>query len=154
MEKKTVKTFVYRGFGFPIKLINVPMRKVFGKWAMDINFNKLRLAVVYCLLRNQAPLSGDEIKFIRKYLDMTTTEFGNIFKVSHVAVMNWEKGINQISTTSDIYLRLYVLNQMQNIKDKEFRSFYSKISPESLEKNKGKRHILLSINIDEDLETA
>lgn len=153
MEDKKTETFVYKGFGFPIKLINVPMRKVFGKWAMDINFNKLQLAVLYQLLHKPALLNANEIRFIRKFLNMTTAEFGNIFGVSHVSVVKWEKGSTHMSPTADIYLRLFVLNH-QSVKDKEFRNMYSEISPEFLAKHKGEKAPRISINIDEDLATA
>lgn len=153
MDRKIQKQFIYRGFGFPIKLINVPMIKVFGKWAMDINFNKLEMVVLYQVLYKPVPLNGDEIKFIRKFLSRTTTEFGSIFGVSHVSVMNWEKGINHIAPASDIYLRLYLLNYL-HVKDKEFRKMYSAISLEVLTKHKGKKIVPISINIDEDLKTA
>jgi len=153
MKNKITKTFVYKGFGFPITLINVPMRRVFGKWAMDINFNKLQLAVLYQLLHKPTLLNGDEIRFIRKFLSMTTTEFGNIFGVSHASVINWEKGTSHMPPASDIYLRLYLLNHQQ-AKDKEFRNMYTAISLESLAKSKGEEVAPISINIDEDLKTA
>lgn len=152
MRTKIAKTFIYKGFGFPIKLINVPMKKVFGEWAMDINFNKLRLAVLDHLLHKTQLLNGDEIKFIRKFLNMTTTDFGNIFKVSHVAVMNWEKGESQMSVTAEIYLRLYILDHLR-VRDNEFREFFSNVSPEILKEGKEKTGTI-SINIDEELKTA
>ena len=34
MKKRKKKTFIYEGLGFPIKLINVPMKKVFGEWCI------------------------------------------------------------------------------------------------------------------------
>ncbi len=153
MNRKIQKQFIYRGFGFPVKLINVPMIKVFGKWAMDINFNKLEMVVLHQVLYKAGPLNGDEIRFIRKFLSMTTTEFGSIFGVSHVSVMNWEKGINHIAPASDIYLRLYLLNYL-HVKDNEFRKMYSSISLEVLTKHKGKKIVPISINVDEDLKTA
>jgi hypothetical protein len=39
------------------------------------------------LLEKPALLNGDELKFIRKYLDMSTTGFGKIFGVSRSFVM-------------------------------------------------------------------
>lgn len=148
--KKKKKTFIYKGFGFPIKLINVPMIKVLGEWAMDVNFNKLQIAVLQHLIRKPMLLNGDEIKFVRKFLNMTTTEFGEIFNVSHVTVMNWEKGINKIAPTADIYLRLYLLH-FQQAKGKDYNEMVSTINPQILAKSKGGKILHISINIDEDL---
>lgn len=153
MRKKIAKKVIYKGLGFPIVLINVPMKQVFGKWAMDINFNKLQEVVLFQLLHKPTLLNGDEIKFVRKFLNMTTTEFGKIFGVSHVAIMNWEKGISRLSPTADIYLRLYLLHSQQ-VKNEEFRKMYTAISPESLIKHKNEKIVPISINIDEELKTA
>ena len=43
METKVQKRFVDTGFGFPIRLINVPMVKVRGVWTPKINYNELVL---------------------------------------------------------------------------------------------------------------
>jgi DNA-binding XRE family transcriptional regulator len=125
MKDRKKETFIFRGLGFPIKLVNVPMRKMAGEWVLDIDFDKLELTVLYCLLEKPGQLNGDELKFIRKYLDMTTTEFGKIFGVSHVAVLNWEKG-TRINMSTDICIRLFMLDHLKKTKDKDFRIFFHK----------------------------
>jgi len=153
MKNRKKETFIYEGLGFPIKLINVPMKKVFGEWAMDINFNKLQLAALYALLYKPAPLKGNEWRFIRSHLEMTTTEFGKIFGVSHVAILKWESGKTHAPLSADIYIRLYVLNS-QEAKDKEFRSLYNTITPQTFSKHKKDKIRPLSIDIEEDLKIA
>ncbi len=153
MKNRKTETFIYEGLGFPIKLINVPMKKVFGEWAMDINFNKLQLAAVYGLIYKPTSLNGDELRFIRKFLDMSMADFGKVFGVSHVAVLKWENGKNHVSPPTDIYIRLYILDHL-HAKDKEFRSLYNKISPKSLSKHKGEKIRPIAIDIDEDLKIA
>jgi DNA-binding transcriptional regulator YiaG len=103
------KTFVYEGLGFPIKLINAPMKKLFGERYLDIDMNKLMLVVFGMLAHKSTALTGDEIRFIRTYLKMTAVEFGKIFDVSHVAVVKWESNENKISPALDFYIRLYIL---------------------------------------------
>ncbi len=134
MKDKKRKTFIFRGLGFPIKLVNVPMRKMVGEWVLDIDFEELQSTVLYCLLEKPAPLNGDELKFIRKYLEMTTTEFGKIFGVSHVAVLKWEKGTHA-NLSTDLCIRLYILDHLGKTKDKDFRNFFHKIKLETLAKN-------------------
>lgn len=132
MKKETKKeSFVYRGLGFPIRLINVPMRKVFGEWAMDINFNILQKNVLHMLTRKPAPLSGDELRFIIGYLDMPTREFANLLGVTHVAVLKWLKEDAKMNSNTEICLRLYLLDYLR-VTDKEFRKFYVKIREKHL----------------------
>lgn len=104
---------IYRGLGFPIRMTNVPMIKVHGEWAMDISFKKLMLAVLEDLLKKPTLLNGSEMKFIRKYLELTTTEFGKLLGVSHAAVVKWENETNQQSLSTDVFIRLLVTDRMK-----------------------------------------
>src|ERR1043165_9680311 len=113
MKKRKKKTFTYDGLGFPIKLINVPMKKVLGEWCIDINMNKLMIIVLEALVHKPSPLTGDELRFIRSYLDLTTAEFGKIFGVSHVAVLKWGKEKNRISPALEFFIRLYILDYLE-----------------------------------------
>jgi hypothetical protein len=42
MKNRKIETFIYKGLGFPILLVDAPMRKTLGEWVIDIDFNKLR----------------------------------------------------------------------------------------------------------------
>jgi DNA-binding transcriptional regulator YiaG len=126
MKNMKKKTFVYKGLGFPVKLINAPMKKVYGEWYLDIDMNKLMLVVLGMLAHKSTALTGDEIRFIRTYLKMTAVEFGKIFNISHVAVVKWESNENKISPALDFYIRLYILDRV-SAKDKEFRSLYQQL---------------------------
>jgi DNA-binding transcriptional regulator YiaG len=154
MKARKKKTFIFEGLGFPIKLINAPMKKVFGEWYIDINMNKLMLVVLEALAHKPVALTGDELGFIRSYLEMTTTEFGKAFGVSHVAVLKWESGENKISPALEFCIRLYILDHLQ-AKDAEFRALYKELSLEQLSKSeKGKIHPLVVDATTEDLKTA
>lgn len=154
MKDKKRETFIFEGLGFPIKLINVPMRKVLGEWVIDINMNQLMLVVLGSLVRKPTTLTGDELSFIRSYLDMTTTAFGKAFGVSHVAVLKWESGKNRISPSLEVCIRLYVLDHLR-AKDKEFRALYKELSLQNLSKDKTGVASLLAINAStEDLKIA
>ncbi|MBP7074368.1 MAG: hypothetical protein KBA81_03170 [Rhabdochlamydiaceae bacterium] len=153
MKDKKRETFVFRGLGFPIKLINVPMRKMVGEWVIDVDFEKLQLTALLALLEKQAPLSGAELKFIRKYLNMSTTEFGKIFGVSHVAVIKWEKG-TRANLSTDLCIRLYVYDHLLKIKDKDFRKFYQKNSLAELAKNRNAKIDPIAIDNFKELKSA
>ncbi len=153
MKDRKIKTFVYEAFGFPVKLINVPMRKVIGEWVIDVNIHALQKAILRALINKSTPLHGAELRFIRKYLNMSMTEFGMIFDVTHAAISKWESGKAHQPASTDIYIRLYVFDHLHG-KDKEFRNLYSTISPESLAQHKSNKTAPISINIEKDLEIA
>lgn len=145
MKNRKKKTFIFDGLGFPIKLINVPMKKEFGDWYIDINMNKLMLVVLEALAHKSIALTADELGFIRSYLQMTTTEFGKTFGVSHVAVLKWESGENKVSPSLEICIRLYILDHIQ-VKDAEFRAFYKELNLEQLSKKKNEKIHPLTID--------
>lgn len=131
MKNTKIETFVYNGLGFPIRLVNVPMKKVFGEWAIDINFNTLQLAVLNMLARKPTPLTGGELRFIIDYLEMSTRNFAKLFGVTHAAVLKWENEVSKMNPSTEVYLRLYILNYLK-VTDKEFRKVYLNINPENL----------------------
>lgn len=134
MNKKKIDTIMYNGLGFPIRLVNVPMRKAYGEWLLDINFNQLQVVVLLMLAKQTATLSGKEITFIRHYFDMSTIEFGKLLGATHVAVLKWEREERRMNANTEIFLRLYILNQL-NVTDKEFRKIYLTFKPEVISKH-------------------
>ena len=47
MDKtKIQKTYIDYGFGFPVKLVNAPLRKIEKDWVLDLNFEKYEIAVL------------------------------------------------------------------------------------------------------------
>ena len=153
MKNVKKETIVYKGLGFPIKLINVPMKKMFGDWVIDIDMTELQSVVLKILVYKLTRLTKDELKFIRHYLVMTTTEFGKIFGVRHSAVVQWENGKRNLSPSIEICIRLYVMNHL-HVKDKEFRNLYNKISIEQLSKETIKQSCPIEIDASEDLRIA
>ena len=78
-----------------------------------------------------SPITGAELRFIINYFEMSYRDFAKIFGVSHVAVVKWEKEESRMSPSTEIYLRLYILNYLK-VSDKEFRKLYKTIHPENL----------------------
>ena len=69
MNDKKVETFTYKDLGFPVQIIDVPMKKVQGEWTLDINLNMLQLEVLKQLIHRPSPLKAEELRFIRKYFE-------------------------------------------------------------------------------------
>lgn len=151
MNEKKIETTIFNGLGFPVLLINAPWKKVFGEWALDINFNKLQERVLQILIHKSVPLTGEELRFIRKFLEMPTSSFGKLFGVSHVAVVKWENNKAQINPATELCIRLHVMDHLYP-KDKDFRKFYHEMSIETLAKHKKSLTIRpIEINVEEHL---
>ncbi len=127
--KENRKTIVYEGLGFPIKLINVPMRKLCGEWVMDIDMNKLQLFIFEQLIHKHSRLNGSEIKFMRKYLEISTTELGKKLGITHAAVLKWEKDQSKMSPALEVYLRMFFLEVLRN---RDVLKIFEEIKPENL----------------------
>lgn len=147
MKEKTINAFIYEDLGFPILLMNVPMKLVYGDWVLNINLGKLQLAVLNVLIHKPIPLTGRELKFIRTYFEMTTKELAKVLGVTHVAILKWEKEQNRISPAVDQAIRLYVLDRLQT-KDSEFRKFYKEICIEHISNYQNDLEIETPIEID------
>jgi DNA-binding transcriptional regulator YiaG len=130
-KNRTTETIIYEGLGFPIRLANVPMKKVFGELVLDINLGKFQRDVLHILAYKDHPLNGAEVRFIRKYFELTTTAFGKAFGVTHAAVLKWEAGQGRIPATTELCIRLFILDKLQ-AKNEEFGKLYHKVTIDSL----------------------
>ena len=68
MAKTKKETFIWEDLGFPIRLVNVPMKQVFGEWVLDINLQHFQKVVLHMLATKSTPLTGGELRFIINYL--------------------------------------------------------------------------------------
>lgn len=63
------KTFVYQDLGFPILLIDCPLKKRHGEWTIDINLSIFQ-AMIFDFVREKGPpWSKEELIFMKKYAD-------------------------------------------------------------------------------------
>jgi hypothetical protein len=130
-ERRIQKEFVDRGFGFPIRLRNVPMVKVRGVWTPDLNYEELADAVIKALCFKPVRLTGNEVRFIRLQSQMTLQDFAARFSVTHPSVMKWEKQADEPtkmgwSTEKDI--RLFV--HLQTEGEAHFLQLYRELDHE------------------------
>lgn len=110
-----MEEFIDTGFGFEVKLLNVPLLKIRGEWTPKINYNNLALQVLRALAHKMSRLTGDEIHFIRTHFEMTLQEFAKRFYVTHVAVMKWEKtkkSSTGMNWTTEKDIRLSILRHV------------------------------------------
>ncbi|MCE5318931.1 MAG: hypothetical protein LLG04_16405 [Parachlamydia sp.] len=129
MKTKIAKQFEYDGLGFPILLLNVPLVNIRGVEVPDIDYNVLQKIVLLALCQKMTPFSGNEVRFIRQYLEMNYSEFAKTFGVTHASVIHWEAAKNKsakISPPLEICIRLHILDSLKadnRIFRKTFREF-------------------------------
>lgn len=152
-SERKIKTFVYKGLGFPITLVNTPMQKIFGEWVIDIDMTQLQLVVLRALAFKSGRLTKDELQFIRKFLALTTAKFGHIFGVTHAAVIQWENGKRQLTPSTEFCIRLHVLSHLR-AKAVEFRDLYNAVPLALLAKEKSGKAAHLKIDVSENFKVA
>jgi DNA-binding transcriptional regulator YiaG len=160
MKTKIEKSYTYEGLGFPVHLTNVPMVQIRGEFTLDIDFNKLQRAVLLHLSHKKTPLTGNEVRFIRKFFSLTATAFGHLFGYTHSAVLKWENqgdAIARMTPTTEIYLRLYILDFLQK-NPLDFKELYNEIRIPELAKYmklpRDHSYIPISINAKKELISA
>jgi len=94
--KKKNGTYVDHGFGFPIKIENLPLELdeslEKAEWIPDMDLSLLQADLFEKLITYEGNLTGNHIRFIRLHLGLTLEKFG-VFAggFTHQAVMKWEK---------------------------------------------------------------
>jgi DNA-binding transcriptional regulator YiaG len=69
------------------------------------NIHGLHKAIGQKLIFTPDRLKGDEIRFIRHYMDWSQQSMGKLLGVSHQTVLRWEQGHVPINETADHYVR-------------------------------------------------
>lgn len=155
MKTKTEKkeTFIFKGLGLPVKLVNAPMKKMAGEWVLDLDMELLQRVVLEAVIHKRTLLAGNEIRYIRKYLYFSMEEFGRVFGVSHVSVSKWENSRNGISPALDVCIRLYIMEHLE-AKDVEFRRLYRELDLSKLEKSKKVTTLVINVEDSTHLKIA
>jgi|GEM_PF-457195 len=113
-ETKIQKSFTDYGFGFPIEIKDVPMIKIRGQWTPNVNYNGIANALLLALIHKPVRLTGNEIRFIRQYFEVTLETFGKKFDVSHVGVKKWEDfkdNPTNMKWPTELVIRLFVCSR-------------------------------------------
>ncbi|MDR3555428.1 MAG: hypothetical protein P4L55_11785, partial [Syntrophobacteraceae bacterium] len=110
--KEKPKKFTYYGLGFPIDLYGFPIKIYWGEEMPDIDYNKLKTAVIELLAKKPIPLTGNEVRFIRQYLRKNYTEVAQMLGQTRQAVTKWESKEDEfamITPSTELHIRLSIL---------------------------------------------
>lgn len=129
MKTKVQKVYHDHGFGFPVTLLNVPLVWLRGEWIPAINQKKLQALVVKALVVKAGRLTGNEVRFIRLFSEMTLEKFAVRFDVTHPAVLKWERAKDQatgMGWTTEKDIRLFAFKSLEP-KPQQFLMAYDKL---------------------------
>lgn len=82
------------------------------EWEVELpRIASLNRALAGILLRKPARLTGDEMRFLRKYLGLSGADLARKMDVAPATVSRWEQGRTPISQNKDRFLRLMVATE-------------------------------------------
>jgi len=96
-------------------LVNVEVRRCpkCGEELVVIpRLSQLLVTLTTAVARKPARLTGEEIRFLRKRLDMTGDELGAAMGVDKATVSRWETNTQPIGPQADRLLRLMVMREL------------------------------------------
>ena len=103
--------YQYKGCGLP----NVYLQNGFEKRktgygeAISIrNVEGLHEAIADHLVLKPGPLTADEFRYLRAFLEMSQKKLGELFGISDQTIANWEKGNTGIVRAAETLLRMLV----------------------------------------------
>lgn len=97
----------YTGCGLPsVWLVNgyKKTKNVYGEFINIQDLDGLHTAIAESLCEKSTPLSGMEFRFLRKELDMSQKQMGELFDKDRQSVANWEKK-EEVPGLSDMLIR-------------------------------------------------
>lgn len=113
-----IKNYQWNGFGFPVIFSELPGIKIRGELVPDVDLNQFAKPLIQIICAKQpVPLSGNQVKFIRNYFNMSLREFAKFMNVTHQSVMRWEqktKAAARIDINTEIVMRLKVLKELNS----------------------------------------
>ena len=77
----------------------------------------LHRAIAEQLVRHRKVLSGQEVRFLRKYMDLTQANLGSLLSVSDQTIARYEKDRVALEGSADTLLRIYVLGKLAGCVD-------------------------------------
>ena len=97
---------VYLENGYTIK--NTP----YGDGIAVHDIEGLHKAIAYNLITKQRKLKGDEIRYLRKELDLSQKRLSVLLDVSEPTIRGWEKSRSDISGSANTLIRMIYLEKM------------------------------------------
>ncbi|HZS47739.1 MAG TPA: type II TA system antitoxin MqsA family protein [Blastocatellia bacterium] len=79
---------------------------------------ELHLTIARAIALQDAPLSGPEMKFLRKHLGMKAKEWAEYLRIDASTLSRWESGDQQVGAQSDALIRLVYFRLLEERENK------------------------------------
>lgn len=106
----------YRESGLPNVYLRSGYREVqtpYGPSVVIEDVEGLHAAIAEMLVNERPYLTGAEVRFIRRYLDKTQSQFAGLLGVTEQSARRWEK-LKRVPKWADHSVRLLFLNSMRD----------------------------------------
>ena len=152
--KKTRRIYHYKESG----LDNVYLKDIDIYKCVECNaempaipqIERLHGRIAAAIIRKNVPLSGKEIVFIRKHMELKAKDLAQMLNVSRVTVSRWETGAEDIGASNDKLIRLLYVQSIQEQCHKVFDGTLSKLKAIDFKSHQRVRKIEVSgKNVDE-----
>ncbi len=114
MENK----ILWEGLGFPLLLVGFSTKKIAGEELPDINMKNIQEKAFRLLLTKNGRITGNELKFIRNYLQLTQKEFSRAINAAdRSSVSQWEQkkdASTGMDLNTEIMIRLFMAKQCED----------------------------------------
>jgi putative zinc finger/helix-turn-helix YgiT family protein len=104
------RNYHFDEIGLPVTLKNVELVKCDECGTVEPvipNMNGLMHAVALAVITQERAMSGGEIRFLRKYLGLSTSQFMKLLHINQSTLSRWENG-ETVGPQSDRLIRLLV----------------------------------------------
>jgi DNA-binding transcriptional regulator YiaG len=85
------------------------------------NLDGLLRVIAVAIVTNRLPLTGPEVRYLRKYLEMSGDQFARILHTDKSTLSKWETGAVNIGSKSDLLIRSVALNLGHGLRDEAER---------------------------------
>ncbi|MDA8215221.1 MAG: helix-turn-helix domain-containing protein [Nitrospiraceae bacterium] len=114
--QKTKGSYVYRESGLDnVVLTGITIYKCScGEKMPEIsNIDGLHRVIANALVKKKTPLSGKEVRFLRKQIGLSAKELAAVLGVNPVTVSRWENEIELIGPANDKLIRMLYIQMIQ-----------------------------------------
>jgi DNA-binding transcriptional regulator YiaG len=105
------------------------MIRIDGEAVPDIDYNTLQSAMAVFVPLKPLPLTGNEVRFLRRHLGLSQQDLAGQLSVTRQCVINWEKTADQptgMADPTEKMFRLYALRS-QNVSSTQFEKAFDRI---------------------------
>ena len=80
--------------------------------------NDVLRTIALALVSKPYRLAGDEVRYLRKYVEMMSDKFARLLHIDRSTLSKWENGEDPVGTQSDLAIRMLVMSLDNSLRGK------------------------------------